>query len=79
MEVAALPRALAKAKANILDYGSDSANPAAVYKDPAPRDLYLKMNGPFAMTAVTTTSILWSSERKWSRVAAQREIIATTT
>ena len=58
-----LPSALTTA--NIAQYEADLADPAAVYADPARRDLYLKMYGNICYdTRDQYVNFPWSSERK---------------
>ena len=56
-----LPKALTRS--NIADYERDSADPAAVYADPARRDAYLKMYGNICFdTRQDFINFPWSSE-----------------
>lgn len=58
-----LPRALTPQ--NLAEYERDTADPAAVYRNPARRDLYLKMYGNICFdTREMYINFPWSSERK---------------
>jgi ribose transport system substrate-binding protein len=58
-----LPRALTAA--NMAQYEADLADPAAVYRDPARRNAYLKMYGNICYeTRDRYVNFPWSSERR---------------
>jgi len=58
-----LPRALTSS--NIADYERDTANPGAVYADPARRATYLKMYGNICFdTRENYINFPWSSEAR---------------